>query len=60
MSQELPKGWVDVEIGNINFHKSQNITPKDFPDEVFELFSVPIFPTGKPEYLKGKAIGSSK
>ncbi|MEF3074900.1 restriction endonuclease subunit S [Methylobacter sp. Wu1] len=60
MSNELPQGWIEATINEINLHKSQNITPSDFPEEEFELFSVPIFPTGKPENLLGKDIGSSK
>jgi type I restriction enzyme S subunit len=60
VSNELPQGWIEATINEINLHKSQNITPSDFPEEEFELFSVPIFPTGKPENLLGKDIGSSK
>jgi type I restriction enzyme S subunit len=60
VSKELPQGWIEATIDEINLHKSQNITPSDFPEEEFELFSVPIFPTGKPENLLGKDIGSSK
>ncbi|WAK03199.1 restriction endonuclease subunit S [Methylobacter sp. YRD-M1] len=60
MSNELPQGWIEATINEINLHKSQNITPSDFPEEEFELFSVPIFPTGKPENILGKDIGSSK
>jgi type I restriction enzyme S subunit len=60
VSTELPQGWIEVSVDEINLHKSQNITPSDFPEEEFELFSVPIFPTGKPENVLGKDIGSSK
>jgi type I restriction enzyme S subunit len=60
VSNELPQGWIEATINEINLHKSQNITPSDFPEEEFELFSVPIFPTGKPENILGKDIGSSK
>ena len=30
------------------------------PDTVFEMYSVPIYETGHPEYLKGSEIGSNK
>jgi type I restriction enzyme S subunit len=60
VSNELPQDWIEATINEINLHKSQNITPSDFPEEEFELFSVPIFPTGKPENVLGKDIGSSK
>ena len=32
----------------------------DSPQNSFELYSVPIYDTGKPEYLTGKEIGSTK
>ena len=57
---ELPNGWRTQEIGNFNKHKGKNIKPSDFPDEVFEVFSVPTFASGRPEYIKGADIGSSK
>lgn len=57
---ELPKGWDYQDVGSFNNHKGKNIKPSDFPDEVFEVFSVPTFASGKPEYLKGSDIGSSK
>jgi type I restriction enzyme S subunit len=57
---ELPQGWTAVEFGELNTFSSRTINPSDFPDEVFELYSVPIFPMGKPELLSGKEIGSTK
>ncbi|EGR0310166.1 restriction endonuclease subunit S [Vibrio cholerae] len=59
MSQ-LPMGWIEQKIKNINERKSATINPAHFPDETFELFSVPIFPTGNAELLQGKEIGSTK
>ncbi|MBJ6609631.1 MAG: restriction endonuclease subunit S [Candidatus Thiothrix moscowensis] len=56
----LPSGWIETTLGEINHHKSRNIIPSDFPNELFELYSVPIFSMGKPEYVKGNEIGSSK
>lgn len=56
----LPESWVEVDICEINHHKSKSINPAQYPDETFELYSVPTFPTGKPEYLTGAEIGSSK
>jgi type I restriction enzyme S subunit len=60
MSEVLPKGWVKSTFGILNQHKSRNIDPRKFPDELFELYSVPSFPSKKPEILKGSDIGSSK
>ena len=57
---ELPKGWVSVAIGEINDYDSGNIDPQSKPNECFELYSVPIFPTRKPETALGIDIGSTK
>ena len=59
-STQLPPGWIETTIGEINFYKSKNITPASYPGEVFDLYSVPIFPTSKPEIIRGIEIGSSK
>lgn len=37
-----------------------SVNPLKFPDEDFELYSIPAFDAGKPEYVKGAEIGSSK
>nr|BBJ02233.1 type I restriction endonuclease EcoKI subunit S [Marinobacter nauticus] len=55
-----PDSWTEITLGEINQYRSKNVQPKDFPEESFELWSVPIFPTGKPEILLGTEIGSSK
>lgn len=55
-----PDSWSEITLGEINQYRSKNVQPKDFPEESFELWSVPIFPTGKPETLVGAEIGSSK
>lgn len=60
MSKVLPEGWITVSFGELNTYKSSNVDPSNYPDEIFELYSVPIFPVGKPEYLVGNDIGSTK
>ena len=57
---ELPNGWNEIGFEELNSFSSSTINPADFPHEVFELYSVPIFPTRKPEILKGAEIGSTK
>jgi type I restriction enzyme S subunit len=57
---ELPKGWANVAIGEINAYDSGNIDPLSKPKECFELYSVPIFPTRKPEIALGADIRSTK
>ncbi len=60
MSDDLPVGWIVSTFGVLNLHKSKNIDPRKYPDETFELYSVPSFPSKKPEILKGSDIGSPK
>ncbi|WP_412734192.1 restriction endonuclease subunit S [Heyndrickxia coagulans] len=57
---EVPGNWVWVKLKTINKDKKRNIDPKNFKDETFELYSVPSFPEGSPEFIKGDEIGSSK
>ena len=49
-----------VGISDINSYSPRNINPSQSPDEKFELYSVPVFSTGEPEYITGKEIGSTK
>ncbi len=56
----LPEGWLLAKFGDLNSFKSSIINPDRFGSETFELFSVPIFPTKKPEIVSGAEIGSSK
>ena len=47
-------------IGAINRYRSESINPALHPDMVFEVYSVPVYETGHPEFLHGKEIGSTK
>src|SRR3990170_6549056 len=38
----------------------QSVDPRNTPDELFELWSIPAYDTGKPEQLRGADIGSQK
>ena len=60
MSARIPASWVESTFSELNQFESSTIDPAQFPEESFELYSVPSFPTGKPELLKGTAIGSTK
>ena len=58
---ELPKGWVEVELGEVFRGKRRSsVVPAKEPDRRFELYSVPSFEAGVPERLYGSEIGSSK
>lgn len=56
----VPENWIWVKLKSINNTKKRNLQPNKYPDEVFELYSVPSFETDEPEYLEGKEIKSGK
>ena len=56
----MPDNWAYISLEDINEYRSKSITPANYPEEIFELHSVPTYPTGAPELLKGNEIGSSK
>lgn len=47
-------------IGEINHYASENVNPARFPEQYFELYSVPHFSEGHPEIIKGKDVGATK
>lgn len=49
-----------TKLKYINQYKSKSINPAKTPDTIFEMYSVPIYATGHPEYLRGDEIASNK
>ena len=49
-----------IKMKYINQYKSESINPAKMPDTIFEMYSVPIYETGHPEYLRGNEIASNK
>ena len=49
-----------TKLKYINQYKSKSINPAKTPDTIFEIYSVPIYATGHPEYLRGDEIASNK
>jgi len=49
-----------VELAEIMATKSGSVDPSKYPDEVFDLYSIPAFDRGQPEVVAGKEIGSTK
>lgn len=49
-----------IEIGDLMLKRNGSVDPSKFPDETFELHSIPAFDKGTPDILKGSEIGSSK
>ena len=49
-----------TKIKNINEYVSESVSPMNTPEQIFEMYSVPIYSTGHPEYLHGNEIASNK
>jgi len=49
-----------VPLSEFMVSRGGSVSPDKFPDESFELYSIPSYSSRKPELLKGKEIGSSK
>lgn len=60
MPFEIPDNWAWITIDELNKFKSKSVTPQNNPTDQFELYSVPTFETGEPEYPYGKDVASSK
>jgi type I restriction enzyme, S subunit len=52
--------WNYVEAGELMAKRGGAVDPSKFPDEVFELHSIPAFDAGRPEIVPGREIGSAK
>ncbi len=49
-----------IEIGDLMLKRNGSVDPSKFPDETFELHSIPAFDKGTPDIVKGSEIRSSK
>ena len=49
-----------VALGEVMATKSGTVDPSKYPDEVFDLYSIPAFDSGEPEVVAGRDIGSAK
>ena len=56
----LPEGWRWERLGRYVSSGGTSVTPARSPDAVFQLYSVPSYPTGRPELVNGRSVGSSK
>ncbi|OJS98783.1 restriction endonuclease subunit S [Marinobacter nauticus] len=52
--------WNSVPAVELMVKRGGSVNPSKFPDETFELLSIPAFDKNEPEILKGSEIGSSK
>ena len=58
--ERLPAGWTCGLFGDLNQHRNKSEDPLASPEDEYELYSVPIYDTGMPEFLNGNEIGSTK
>lgn len=56
----MSSSWFSIALSDLPLASGKGITPADFPDEEFELYSVPSHETGRPEIVTGREIGSNK
>ena len=56
----LPHSWASTTLEAIRVDESTSLDPSKSPSECFELYSIPAFPSGHPEIVKGEEIGSTK
>ncbi len=49
-----------IPLEEVIARRNGSVDPAKFPDEVFELLSIPAFDAGRPEVVRGRDIGSSK
>lgn len=54
------KGWPTRQLGDFVTKKRGSVEPAKFPDEIFDLYSIPAFDEGQPEVRAGSEIGSAK
>lgn len=57
---KVPENWVWVRLKAISNGTRRGIVPSQYPNEIFELYSVPSFALNEPEILTGKEINSNK
>lgn len=56
---ELPAHWMGLPLGKLAAN-TKSINPSTFPNELFELYSVPSFSVGQPDRVRGSEIKSNK
>lgn len=60
IANRAPVGWTSCTLGDVRTDRGRRVTPASAPDEPFELFSIPSFPSGRAELVRGRDIGSDK
>lgn len=62
MSEEiiLPTGWTLASLGDYIIKGGGSIDPSKYPEEIFDLYSIPAYDSQKPDVIAGSKIGSTK
>jgi len=60
MTDDLPIVWDSVPLELVGMPSTSNVDPSKFPNEIFELYSVPSYANNKPEIVTGAEIRSTK
>ncbi|CCG40421.1 restriction endonuclease subunit S [Magnetospirillum molischianum] len=60
MSSVQAGKWPRIALGEIAVKRRGSVDPQKYPDETFELYSIPAYDAGQPEIVRGVEIGSSK
>jgi type I restriction enzyme S subunit len=55
----LPKGWSETTLGDCQ-GKTDSLNPRRYPNEAFDLYSVPSYAVHAPDRTTGAEIGSTK
>ncbi len=58
MTPDLPPGWELERLGDLGTEVRGQVSPE--PGTIYDLYSVPAFPSGQPEQVDGEEIGSGK
>lgn len=59
--QARPPGHTSMRpVGSFAVKSRGSVDPSRYPEEIFELFSIPAYDSRKPEVLRGAGIGSAK
>ena len=52
--------WKKAPLGDFMASRTGSVDPAQFPDETFELFSIPAYDKNRAEIVRGSEIGSAK
>jgi type I restriction enzyme S subunit len=56
----IPKNWLQTNLGLFMKTGTGTVNPAQFPDEEFDLYSIPAYDKYQPERVVGVKIGSTK